>query len=68
MTEEENALALAYLQKIERSLDSYLEEAREWKRRAPKIGQRPVDVFSRLDRLEIRIERIERHLEIDGVH
>ena len=68
MTEEETAFALMYLGRMEDTLDKYFEDARKWKPSVPRSEEKPDDVYRRLDRIELRIDRIERHLQLDGAH
>jgi hypothetical protein len=53
---------------MEDTLDKYFEDARKWKSSVPKSEEKPDDVYRRLDRIELRIDRIERHLQLDGAH
>jgi predicted nucleic acid-binding Zn-ribbon protein len=63
MTEQDN-VALEHLRHIGGAIDGVREDIREVKQRVGSLEHQYVNMSNRLDRMDVRIERIERRLDL----
>jgi archaellum component FlaC len=68
MTEEPDSLVLVLLRRLDEKMDRVLDDMRDVKVRVTGLEEGLAGVNRRLDRMEIRIDRIERRLEIADAH
>ena len=63
MTEQDN-IVLEHLRHIGGAIDGVREDIREVKQRVGSLEHQYVNMSNRLDRMDVRIERIERRLDL----
>jgi hypothetical protein len=69
MATEPDSIVLAILRKIDQRTERMAEDLQDLKVRVTSVEEGVAGVNRRLDRLEIRVERIERRLELsDASH
>ncbi len=69
MVDEPESLMLVMLRRIESKLDRVIDDVQDLKVRMTAVEEALVGVHRRLDRLEVRVERIERRLDlVDAAH
>ncbi|ABD87961.1 hypothetical protein [Rhodopseudomonas palustris] len=69
MADEPDNLVLVYLRRLDEKLDRVLDDAHDLKVRMTAVEESIAGVNRRLDRLEWRVDRIERRLELtDQAH
>ena len=69
MTDEPDSILLAILRKIDQRTERMAEDLHDLKVRVTAVEEGLAGVNRRLDRLEIRVERIEKRLELsDAAH
>jgi archaellum component FlaC len=67
MADEPDSIVLTILRKIDQRTERMAEDLHDLKTRVTSVEEGPVDVNRRLDRLESRVERIEKRLELSDV-
>jgi archaellum component FlaC len=69
MADEPDSIVLAILRKIDQRTERMAEDLQDLKVRVTSVEEGLAGVNRRLDRLEIRVERIEKRLELtDATH
>ena len=69
MVDEPENLILALLRRMDAKLDRVIDDVQDLKVRMTAVEEALVGVHRRLDRLEVRVERIERRLDlVDAAH
>jgi len=68
MVEEPDSLALRFLRRIDEKLDRLTEDVQDLKIRMTAVEEGFVGVHRRMDRLEARVERIEKRLDLVDSH
>ena len=68
MAEEPDNLMLVFLRRIDEKLDRLIDDVQDLKVRVTAVEEGLVGVNRRLDRLEVRVERIERRLDLVDTH
>ena len=69
MVDEPENVILALLRRMDAKLDRVIDDVQDLKVRMTAVGEALVGVHRRLDRLEVRVERIERRLDlVDAAH
>ena len=69
MAKEPDSIVLAILRKIDQRTERMAEDLQDLKVRVTSVEEGLAGVNRRLDRLEIRVERIEKRLELtDATH
>ncbi|MCO5131105.1 MAG: hypothetical protein M9932_11130 [Xanthobacteraceae bacterium] len=64
MAGEPDNMILVYLRRFDEKLDRVIDDMRDLKIRATAVEEGLVGIHRRLDRLETRVERIERRLDL----
>jgi predicted nucleic acid-binding Zn-ribbon protein len=64
MVDEPDNIVLMYLRRMDEKLDRLLDDVRDLKVRMTAVEEGVAGVNRRLDRLEVRVDRIERRLEL----
>ncbi len=64
MAEQPDNLVLVYLRRIDEKVDRVLDDVSDLKVRMTAVEEALVGVHRRIDRLEVRIERIEKRLDL----
>jgi len=64
MTDEPDSLTLVLLRRIDGKLDRLTDDVQDLKVRMTHVEEGLAGVNRRLDRLEVRVDRIERRLEL----
>ena len=64
MAAEPDNIVLQYLRRFDEKLDRVIDEMLDVKVRLTAVGEGLAGVNRRLDRLEIRVERVERRLDL----
>jgi predicted nucleic acid-binding Zn-ribbon protein len=64
MVDEPDNIVLMYLRRMDEKLDRLLDDVRDLKVRMTAVEEGVAGVNRRLDRLEVRVDRIERWLEL----
>jgi predicted nuclease with TOPRIM domain len=64
MADEPENLVLRYLRRIDDKLDRLVDDVRELKIRMTAVEENLASLNRRFDRLEVRVDRIERRLEL----
>jgi archaellum component FlaC len=67
MPDQPDSIMLAILRKIDQRTDHIAEDLHDLKVRVTSVGEGLAGVNRRLDRLETRVERIEKRLELSDV-
>ena len=67
MADEPDSVVLAILRKIDQRTERMAEDIHDLKTRVTSVEEGLVGVNRRLDRLESRVERIEKRLELSDV-
>ena len=67
MANEPDSIVLAILRKIDQRTERMAEDLHDLKMRVPSVEEGLAGVNRRLDRLETRVERIEKRLELTDV-
>jgi archaellum component FlaC len=67
MADEPDSIVLAILRKIDQRTERMAEDLHDLKTRVTSVGEGLAGVNRRLDRLESRVERIEKRLELSDV-
>ncbi len=67
MADEPDSVVLAILRKIDQRTERMAEDLHDLKTRVTSVEEGLVGVNRRLDRLESRVERIEKRLELSDV-
>ena len=67
MAEQPDNIMLAILRKIDQRIDRIAENLHDLRVRVTSVGEGLAGVNRRLDRLETRVERIEKRLELSDV-
>ena len=65
MAEEPDNIVLVYLRRIDEKVDRLTDEVRDLKVRATNVEEGLAGVHRRLDRIEDRVERVERRLDLN---
>lgn len=69
MTDQPDGIVLAILRKIDQRTERMADDLQDLKTRVTAVAEGLAGVNRRLDRLEIRVDRIERRLELsDATH
>jgi archaellum component FlaC len=69
MVDEPENLILSLLRRMDAKLDRVIDDVQDLKVRMTAVEEALVGVHRRLDRLEVRVERIERRLDlVDAAH
>jgi archaellum component FlaC len=69
MADEPDSIVLAILRKIDQRTERMAEDIHDLKMRMTSVEEGLAGVNRRLDRLEVRVERIEKRLELsDATH
>ena len=69
MVDEPENVILALLRRMDAKLDRVIDDVQDLKVRMTSVEEALVGVHRRLDRLEVRVERIERRLDlVDAAH
>ncbi|WP_375460624.1 hypothetical protein [uncultured Enterovirga sp.] len=68
MTDEPDHIVLVYLRRIDEKVDRLIDEMRDLKVRTTSVEENLAGVHRRLDRLEMRFERVERRLDLVDAH
>jgi archaellum component FlaC len=69
MVDEPENVILALLRRMDAKLDRVIDDVQDLKVRMTAVEEALVGVHRRLDRLEVRVERIERRLDlVDAAH
>jgi len=69
MADEPDSIVLAILRKIDQRTERMAEDIHDLKMRMTSVEEGLAGVNRRLDRLEVRVERIEKRLELsDAAH
>ncbi len=69
MVDEQENVILALLRRMDAKLDRVIDDVQDLKVRMTAVEEALVGVHRRLDRLEVRVERIERRLDlVDAAH
>lgn len=68
MSEEPENLTLVYLRRIDEKIDRLADDVRELKTRMGLIEAQYASLSSRIDRMDDRVQRIERRLDISLPH
>ena len=68
MAEEPDNLVLVYLRRIDEKLDRLIDDVQDLKVRVTALEEGQAGINRRLDRLELRVERIERRLDMVDTH
>uniref|UniRef100_Q07NL8 Uncharacterized protein n=1 Tax=Rhodopseudomonas palustris (strain BisA53) TaxID=316055 RepID=Q07NL8_RHOP5 len=69
MVDEPDNIVLVYLRRMDEKLDRLSDDMRDVKVRITAVEEGVAGVNRRLDRLEVRVDRIERRLELsDQAH
>lgn len=64
MADEPDNIVLRYLLRIDEKIDRLADDVRDVKMRLTAVEENQAGVHRRLDRLELRVERIERRLDL----
>ncbi|RJF67330.1 hypothetical protein [Rhodopseudomonas palustris] len=64
MAEQPDNLVLTYLRRLDGKIDRVLDDVQDLKVRMTAVEEGLAGVNRRLDRLEVRVDRIERRLEL----
>ena len=64
MADDPDNIVLVYLRRLDEKVDRIVDEMLDVKVRLTAVGEGLAGVNRRLDRLEIRVERIERRLDL----
>jgi archaellum component FlaC len=67
MADEPDNIVLAILRKIDQRTERMAEDLHDLKTRVTAVEEGLAGVHRRLDRLEVRVERIEKRLELSDV-
>jgi archaellum component FlaC len=68
MADEPDNIVLTYLRRIDAKLDRVIDDVQDLKVRMTNVEEGLAGVNRRLDRLEVRVERIERRLDLVDSH
>lgn len=68
MSEEPENLTLVYLRRIDEKIDRLADDVRELKTRMGLVEAQYASLSSRIDRMDDRVQRIERRLDISLPH
>ena len=69
MVDEPENVILSLLRRMDAKLDRVIDDVQDLKVRMTAVEEALVGVHRRLDRLEVRVERIERRLDlVDAAH
>jgi predicted nucleic acid-binding Zn-ribbon protein len=66
MAEEPDNIVLVMLRRMDAKLDRLVDDVQDLKVRITSLEEGQAGIHRRLDRLEVRIERIERRLDLVG--
>ncbi len=64
MADEPDNLVLVYLRRLDEKVDRLIDDVQDLKVRMTHVEEGLAGVNRRLDRLEVRVERIERRLDL----
>jgi chromosome condensin MukBEF ATPase and DNA-binding subunit MukB len=64
MSDESNNLVLHYLRRIDEKFDRLIDDISDLRRRLNAVEERVVGITRRLDRRDVRRERVERRLDL----
>ena len=67
MTDQPDSLVLAILRRIDQRTERMAEDVHDLKTRVTAVEEGLAGVNRRLDRLEVRVDRIEKRLELSDV-
>jgi archaellum component FlaC len=68
LADEPDNIVLTYLRRIDAKLDRVIDDVQDLKVRMTNVEEGLAGVNRRLDRLEVRVERIERRLDLVDSH
>ena len=68
MADEAGNIVLIYLRRIDEKLDRLIDEVRDLMVRVTSMGENQAGLRRRMDRFEMRPDRIERRLDLVAAH
>ena len=68
MADEPDSLVLVYLRRIDAKVDRLIDDVNDLKAGVSSVEENLAGVHRHIDRLEVRVERIERRLDLADAH